>query len=313
MSANLLPSIERYLAAVKCEQFASKGRRMPEWRRLRMIADQASPRLRKAFLLAVGKTVNGTVQQEIVDAIARGSLRDAAAAVPWDRYAEPVIKTDLMDAFTDAFTKAGRLSATVIQGVEPFKISVVDDRPLQFVKDQGAAKVKLYGDTNREAIQDSLARSLDKGFTPLQTALSIVPAIGLLPRYAAAVDKERNRLLDEGKSFAEASAVADRYAGRLLKARAMMIARTESQDAVQHGQTEAWSQAVDRGLVDPAESEEEWLTAEDEVVCEICGPMDGDRVPLGEQFTTGDGRTVNQPGSEVHPGCRCSRILRTGE
>lgn len=43
----------------------------------------------------------------------------------------------------------------------------------------------------------------------------------------------------------------------------------------------------------------EWRTAEDERVCPVCGPLEGEQRPFGQSF--GDG--VNNP--PAHPRCRC--------
>lgn len=42
--------------------------------------------------------------------------------------------------------------------------------------------------------------------------------------------------------------------------------------------------------------------------CPICVPMHGQRRPIGESFTTGDGREVQFPG-ETHPQCRCDQVV----
>jgi SPP1 gp7 family putative phage head morphogenesis protein len=46
-----------------------------------------------------------------------------------------------------------------------------------------------------------------------------------------------------------------------------------------------------------------WYTNRDSIVCEICGPMDGQIVDIEQQFTTGLGGTIDAP--PVHPNCRC--------
>jgi SPP1 gp7 family putative phage head morphogenesis protein len=97
------------------------------------------------------------------------------------------------------------------------------------------------------------------------------------------------------------SAVA-RYEERLLRNRARNIARTETILAAEEGRNQAWEQAQERGAI-AQDQEREWLTAEDERVCPICGPLDGERVGLREAFSGG----FSHP--PAHPQCRCSTVL----
>lgn len=82
--------------------------------------------------------------------------------------------------------------------------------------------------------------------------------------------------------------------------RALTIARTEVMRATNFATELAYEQSE---LV----TGKEWLTALDEKVDEdICAPMDGQIVPLGKSFTSGDGFPIDSP--PAHPNCRCTTI-----
>jgi hypothetical protein len=49
------------------------------------------------------------------------------------------------------------------------------------------------------------------------------------------------------------------------------------------------------------------VTADDERVCVVCGPLDQVTIPLHRRFTSGDGQKFYAPG--VHPNCRCTMEL----
>jgi hypothetical protein len=87
--------------------------------------------------------------------------------------------------------------------------------------------------------------------------------------------------------------------------RAETIARTETMAASNGGQREAWSQAVDDGLL-TGDEEEEWIVTPDDRLCPICEPMDGVRKPLGGTFNV-DGDEIDGP--PAHPRCRCTTGL----
>jgi len=83
--------------------------------------------------------------------------------------------------------------------------------------------------------------------------------------------------------------------------RAFMIATTEVTRAFAEGNLEAWKKS---GVV----TQIQWMTATDEVVCEICGGLDGSIIDLGEAGF--EGYSPNEEPNMVecppaHVNCRC--------
>ena len=78
--------------------------------------------------------------------------------------------------------------------------------------------------------------------------------------------------------------------------RAEMIGVTETTRSFASGNQIAWK---DSGVVDG----QKWMTAEDELVCPICGDLDGQVVGLGETWQTEDGPVDGPP---AHVNCRCA-------
>jgi SPP1 gp7 family putative phage head morphogenesis protein len=75
------------------------------------------------------------------------------------------------------------------------------------------------------------------------------------------------------------------------RARAQMIAQTETTIAAAEGNNLAFAEAgIERWT---------WATARDERVCNICGPLEGVTVVRGEEFAPG----ITKPAA--HPRCRC--------
>jgi SPP1 gp7 family putative phage head morphogenesis protein len=98
----------------------------------------------------------------------------------------------------------------------------------------------------------------------------------------------------------------NRYRVRLLKQRAIRIARTEISAAANAGRYLSWIEAEDRGLL-PAGSTKRWITATDERTCPICQPMNRVEIPWTIPFTTGD----QMP--PAHPNCRCTAVIVPAE
>lgn len=88
-------------------------------------------------------------------------------------------------------------------------------------------------------------------------------------------------------------------------ARAETIARTETMKASNEGQSQAWGQAVQKGLL-VGDEKKEWITTPDDRLCPICEPLDGQQVGLDEPFDV-DGDQVDAP--PAHPNCRCTMGL----
>ncbi len=90
------------------------------------------------------------------------------------------------------------------------------------------------------------------------------------------------------QAFSRRMAASDMFS----PVRAQMIAITEVTRAYAEGNKIAWRESgVTEGM--------EWNTANDELVCPICGPLDGEQVPLDDEF---DGGFEAPP---AHPRCRC--------
>lgn len=84
--------------------------------------------------------------------------------------------------------------------------------------------------------------------------------------------------------------------GIFSEARAEMIARTEVSHAQAGGNFSVWTES---GIVKTIQ----WLTSEDEKVCVVCEENDGQIVPIGKPFHSGD----LYPGA--HPNCRCVVVV----
>lgn len=283
----------------------------PTWKQLLELADAYAPRLVRSVLRAASNVVAGADRVAVVDAIRRNDAAAVTEAVDWQKLGTPEIESGLLRSFADAFRQSGRIVAAAVPDSAPF--AVTDPRAIEWVREHGAKLVTHLETENGDAVRSFVRASMDRvfaeGLTPDEATDLIYSQIGLTQRYADAVERTLQAAVDAGA--ANPAALAMREANRLRRARALNIARTESQFAVQGAQTQAWEQLIDRSTILRDEAEEEWLTAEDEAVCEICGPMDGQRVPLGEAFETGTGERVDMP-PETHPGCRCSRVLVVG-
>lgn len=82
--------------------------------------------------------------------------------------------------------------------------------------------------------------------------------------------------------------------------RADLIAATEGTNAYASGNIATWHQVEDDLDLTVIQV---WNTANDDLVCPICGPLNQQTAALGRPFTSTTGVTILQP--SAHPKCRC--------
>lgn len=102
---------------------------------------------------------------------------------------------------------------------------------------------------------------------------------------------------------------ADILIDSALRRRINTIADTETYSSRAMSKSIMWLYAGENGQL-PFGTKKMWLTAEDERVCKVCGPMDKRKVNIDEQFLLPTGERVWGPG--IHPNCRCGMRLATG-
>jgi hypothetical protein len=158
--------------------------------------------------------------------------------------------------------------------------------------------------TAQQVLDKIISDAVSGTITRREAVMRIQSRVGLLPAHADAVDRYYDTLIQTGTKQKVAKRMADEYAERLLRYRANTIARTEIARAAGVGQTEYWRQAVADGAL-PLDVRRVWMTAYDERVCEICGPMNNTEVGVMERWLTPNG-LVDYP-SAIHPNCRCTQ------
>ena len=141
-----------------------------------------------------------------------------------------------------------------------------------------------------------------------ETARRLRSSIGLTDRQWQSVANFQNKQIKRGVSANVAQGKADRFALKVLRRRATNIARTETIKSGFQGRQELWSQARDRGLIDPTTTKRRWIvTPDDELDEATCEPMAGQEVGMDEMFVTGLGDPVEGP--PAHPQCRCDVVI----
>lgn len=274
------------------------------------LADRLAPALRRAFLEAVAAFRDDLSLSALRDVAESHQIDLLSGSDAWERFVS-TLDAKLRTAVTAAVLGAG---TQVIAG---FPESIATQLRFDLGNPRAVDAIDIVV---RDALQDiqsanvtGIAQVLQVGFntgaTPDQMARRIRASIGLTDRDTRAVENYRQGLLDSDVPPARAEQLGDDYAGRLLRQRATLIARTESIRAANAGQQSAWQDAASQQLLDAQNVRRSWVVTEDDRLCPLCEAvpdLNPDGVPLDQPFSTDLGLVLFPP---LHPRCRCAIVL----
>lgn len=272
------------------------------WKEVIAVADKLEPSMRRAFLQAVDRLRARVHIGRLLDQLASGRSFSAATMAEF-----AVLEADLEPAL-DVVFRAFQLSGTVTakkfleQTGVAMRFDLTNPQAVEVARNTAAQFVSRVSGETRAAIRGLVTTSIEDGIEPLHLSKLIRPMIGLTRGGTQAVLNYRRSLIEMGLNQAMVIKRTREYAAKLVRERALTIARTELMFAINDGQSAAWRQAVEKGLLDPA-SEEEWLVTPDDRLCLRCRRMRGARATIGGLYPPG----VRQP---LHPRCRCTKVLR---
>lgn len=276
------------------------------WRRLHALVDEATPAIRRAFVEAVAAMRDGIDAAALEEALAAHDTARVEALVPFD-----VFERAVRDVGPQLDTLATEGAHAAVQALPDstqlgIRFDLINPAALAVAEAQAAEMVREVTDETKAALRAVVADGYARGLHPKQQAKAIREQVGLTTRQAAAVERYRAQLMDDGFTRAVADKRAAAYAKKLLRYRANLIAKTEAALAANEGQRAAWHALVAQGRLDPALFEREWITIV-RGACPICAALDGKRAPL-----LGGAYEGGAEGPPEHPACRCTEgLVRT--
>ena len=300
---------------------------------LHQIADHGVPEVMRRFLAATRNLRATPNEIALQDAVASGDMDAVLEALGFDGSA---FSGYILPALGDVVDEAGKATFETDYGLAAragrlaIRFDMINPHTVYAVRDFGGDLITQITEDTRDAIRDIVAYAMEYGGHPYQQARQIRNLIGLTSEQMGAVDNFRTMLesgdrtalsrtlrdarfdgtLDRALGFQPSLELApeqigrmvSRYADRMLDARAVNIARTETMRAANLGQNEAWYQAVQGGLLKPGLTRA-WLVTPDDRLCEFCAAIPGmnpDGVGLDGMFDTPFGPVDMPP---LHPQC----------
>ena len=268
---------------------------------------------RQAFA-GIGDINDSRVLRAIEDAINANNPLGAVNAVAWGDFAASLQNT--VDALNKEVIKAANDSArslpTSVRIAANF--TTADPRAIAFAQQRAGKLIRQVSDESRKAVTETVMEALRMRIDRREMVTRISKVVGLDSRQARALTRFYEKSLVDGRAagldyeeaLAKADRLGDKYKKRLIRQRAVRIARTETVAASNAGRYLSWIEADAQGLLGST-SVKRWITAMDERTCPICAPLNNKEVPYKTNFSTGD---LMPP---VHPNCRCSAVIIPAE
>lgn len=315
-------------------EFVEKASASKPWRAVHQAADSFVTDARDAAYRSLSR--HQLSQASLADAIERGDREQADFLVmaELDRVEES-LSTQLGSVLLSTLVasanhtqrqakKAGGYLRAAADGVIADEVNEHTAAALSWVKDHVGEYVVGISELSRAAIRTIISAAFVNGLHPRESAKFIAKVIGLTAQQTESVVRLQTNLFAaaEGKvvsagafhvrvpaggaSVEFVDSTLERYTKRLLRQRAINIARTETLAAANAGQTILWRDAQAKGKISHL-TQRVWITTPDDRLCPECRAMNGQVVELNATFTSPGGAAVDHP--PLHSSCRCATGL----
>lgn len=274
--------------------------------RLEVLSDKMAGQVSVSLSQGIKRFKKRIPKEKLAEAIETGSIGHIVKEIPWyDNI------NDLVPGFkkiSQSFDSASLISFEALPA--PIKRNLridlknpalkrfIDERFNKYLQDLSEESVKI--------VQRQIQRSFSHAQAPRDMADEIVNHIGLNWKQSTALTNYQMGLREKKLPESRVKILVKEYEERLLDQRAVMIARTEIQNANNQGQLSVWQAAQNEGLLDSETTYKVWKT--DRTPCELCLSMKDKKVKLNESWKLPDGRLAEVP-SDSHPFCYCFSIL----
>jgi hypothetical protein len=211
-------------------------------------------------------------------------------------------------AWQAAFWRYRKISAPIMADayIRAYRAAGAGDVPMSVIYDLADKHAEKIGDyfhgSSRDALAEGFNTLVNRQVPAKAAADRVLDAYGLTPRQMRGYTSNKQfRVPVESVSPLDVKARARAYIDKSFHTRARKLARQEEHNIDEQAKQFAWMWMQDKGKLGP-KAQKMWITAKDERVCPVCGPLHGQKAGINEQFRTAEGLFWT-PG--LHPNCRC--------
>jgi len=202
----------------------------------------------------------------------------------------------------------GRVTVPVMADayIRAYRQADAGDVPISVITELAERHAAKTGDyfheSSRDALSDGFNTMVNRRMPAKAAADRVLDAYGLTPRQMNGYvnNKQLMTPVDSPSPF-DVKLRAREYIDKSFTQRVKKLSDQEEHNIEEQAKQLSWMWMQDKGrLTDRAQKI--WITASDERVCPVCGPLHGQKVLVKERFKTDQGLFWS-PG--VHPNCRC--------
>ena len=293
---------------------------MPDELAIRRLADRYEARFRQAIYAIVAVLSESPELSLLEEALQRGDLAQVMRLWEEEITNNTTISIDIIsELLQEVVQRAGTITVNTIPSavVRPGTYATIEtslqrmsELALEWITRQSVYLVTGITADARTSLRTLLEAGYRGGLGARWTARQMRSVVGLLPQHTAAVARYATDLRERGFPPNVITRNVTTYARRLLTYRTENIARTETITASTAGQLAGWQANIASGILQAHRTWIEWMVTEDDRLCPLCAPMDGQRVRVGEMFVSEfKGFPEGQPTAQG-PGSR--RLARRG-
>lgn len=284
-------------------------------RRLRDFLDNSAGEPIEILCGFWGDEQKALTYQEIRQVILSGDINDDLAKQWANDYT--YMLTHQFTPYWEEAMKAGAVSQPIMDPISNiFSFDTTRPGVVNWIKDHGAELVTNSTNTQIEGIRYLLGESVRNTYGMDELARLIRPCVGLYRGQVSAAEKYysniKNTLTEDHPRMSaesierKALEATTKYAEKMHRYRADMIAQTEMAYAYNRGADEGIRQAQQDYLIGKVVMR--WSTSGDDRVCDTCQALEGQVVGLEEHFSVSgtrysDGDYDLPP---AHPNCACA-------
>jgi len=292
-------------------RFVDTPSRVESWQLLHREADRAYPQLRTVWSTVFSDYKADLDTDAMRAALRSGNLLDVERLIaPAWRSVSEAVRLPLQLLLRETASRSAEAVLPATEATLGAEIAVqfgrVVPEALTAIETYAGTQIVGIGETTLKNVRAVIRSGFEDGRSMTQMMRDLEAFVGLTPRQTEAIETLRQRLLDAGKTRAQAQAQVDRAARRALQLRVENIARTESMYASNYGAYALLTQADRSGSLDPERVKRHWIVSPDERLCAQCQSTRSQNaagVGLYEPFQTPLGPVMFPP---LHPQCRCT-------
>jgi hypothetical protein len=211
-------------------------------------------------------------------------------------------------AWQAMFWRYRKISAPIMADayIRAYRAAGAGDVPMSVIYDLADKHAEKIGDyfhgTSRDALAEGFNILVNRRVPAKAAADRVLDAYGLTPRQMRGFTSNKQfAVAIESPAWFDVKARARLYIDRSLTQRVKKLAKQEEHNIDEQAKQFAWMWMQDKGQL-TEKAQKMWITAKDERVCPVCGPLHGKKVGINDQFKTAEG-VFWTPG--LHPNCRC--------